>query len=61
MRDNGERLTDEQLLELTTLGSEITACAYFVAGGKDAYSSRIDLAARRIAEIVIPQDLRYVP
>lgn len=60
-------LTEEQLLALKDLGREMNESAmdaylaYANPGRKNACLNRVAIAARRIAEIVLPQDLRYIP
>ncbi len=57
-------LTNEQLLALAEEGHHLVSAAYYASSHREdeeAQLNRIALAARRIAEIVIPQDLRYSP
>lgn len=54
--------TAEQLIALAKEGAEIAKMAALGLESQpnaDFVESRIALSARRIAEIVIPQDLRY--
>lgn len=57
-------LTDEQQLALVKEGHDLISAAYLASANRDDKEHQLNciaLAARRIAEIVLPKDLRYTP